>query len=67
MYDQCIREIAGGLFYAMLSLYDDDCERESVQRLRDLIETGAARDPLAREIFRSIVRNSRASRSPEPA
>jgi hypothetical protein len=65
MYDQCIREIAGGLFYAWLSLYDDDCQRESIQRLRELVETGAVRDPLARETFQSIVRNCEGSRSLE--
>jgi chorismate mutase len=64
MYDQCIREIAGGLFYALLGFHDNEWEEESIQRLRDVLDTGLARDPLARDIFRAIVRNSRAK---EPA
>jgi hypothetical protein len=39
MYDdhyQAMKETAGAIFYAMLSLYDDAAERESVQLLKDM-------------------------------
>ena len=57
---QATKEVAGAIFYALLSLYDDAAERESVQLLTDMLETGAVRDPAARSILRSIARNSRA-------
>jgi hypothetical protein len=60
MLDQTTKEVAGAIFYALLSLYDDAAERESVQLLTDMLETGAVRDPAARSILRSIARNSRA-------
>ena len=66
MHDQTIKEVAGAIFYALLSLYDDAAERESVQLLTDMLETGAVRDPTARSILRSITKNSRAARL-EPA
>jgi hypothetical protein len=60
MHDQTTREVAGAIFYALLSLYDDAAERESVQLLTDMLETGAVRDPVARSILRGITRSSRA-------
>ena len=61
MYDhtQTTKEVASAIFYAMLSLYDDDAERESIQLLRDAVDTGAVRDPIARSILTSIVRSSK--------
>lgn len=56
---QAIKEVAAGVFYAMLSLYDDAAERESVQLLKDMVATGAIKHPVARSILTSIVRNSR--------
>ena len=56
---QTTKEAMGAIFYAMLSLYDDAAERESIQLLKDMIETGAVRDPAARSILRSIVRSSK--------
>ena len=59
MFDQTTREVAGAIFFALLSLYDDAAERESVQLLKDMLETGAVRDPTARDILRSITRSSK--------
>lgn len=61
MYDhtQTTKEVAGAIFYAMLSLYDDEAERESIQLLRDAVTTGAVQDPIARSILTSIVRSSK--------
>lgn len=61
MYDhtQTTKEVAGAIFYALLSLYDDAAERESMQLLRDAVATGAVKDPIARSILSSIVRNSK--------
>jgi hypothetical protein len=56
---QATKEVAGAIFYALLSLYDDAAERESVQLLADMLETGAVRDPAARSILRSITRHSK--------
>jgi hypothetical protein len=66
MYDhtQTTKEVAGALFYALLSLYDDAAERESVQLLRDAVSTGAVKDPFARSILTSIVRSSKTSLEP---
>ena len=61
MPDQTTQEVAGAIFYALLSLYDDAAERESIQLLADMLETGAVRDPAARSILRSITRSSRAA------
>lgn len=52
---QIIREIVGPLFYALLSLYDRDAERESVQLLRDTLASGGVTDPIARDVLRSII------------
>jgi hypothetical protein len=57
---QTTKEAVGAIFFALLSLYDDAAERESVQLLNDMLETGAVRDPAARSILQSIARNSRA-------
>jgi hypothetical protein len=61
MYDHTAttREVAGAIFYAMLSLYDDAAERESIHLLRDAVDTGAVKDPIARSILASIVRSSK--------
>jgi hypothetical protein len=59
---QAIKEVAAGVFFAMLSLYDDDAERDSVQLLQDMVSTGAIQHPVARSVLASIVRNSRVSR-----
>jgi hypothetical protein len=63
MYDhtQTTKEVAAAIFYALLSLYDDAAERESTQLLRDAVTTGAVKDPIARSILTSIVRNSKAA------
>ena len=58
---QAMKETAAGIFFAMLSLYDDDAERESIQLLKDMVSTGAIKDPIARSILSSIARNSRVS------
>jgi hypothetical protein len=57
---QAVKETCAAIFYAMLSLYDDAAERESIQLLRDLVASGGIRHPSAREILTSIVRNSKA-------
>jgi hypothetical protein len=59
---QTLKEVAAGIFFAMLSLYDDAAERESVQLLRDAVSTGAVRDPTAQSILTSIARNSKVAR-----
>jgi len=61
VYDhtQAMKEVAGAIFYAMLSLYDDAAERENIQLLRDAVDTGAVKDPIARSILNSIVSSSR--------
>jgi hypothetical protein len=53
--EQTLREICGPLFFAMLSLYDRDAERESVQLLRDALASGGVTDPIAKDVLRSIV------------
>jgi hypothetical protein len=40
MDEQVLREVIGPVFFAMLSLYDRDAERESVQLLRDTLASG---------------------------
>jgi hypothetical protein len=60
---QTIKEACGAIFFAMLSLYDDAAERESVTLLRDMVATGCIRDPGARSILTSIVRNSKAMKA----
>jgi hypothetical protein len=51
--------VASAIFYALLSLYDDAAERESTQLLRDAVDTGAVKDPIARSILNSIVSSSK--------
>jgi hypothetical protein len=53
--EQTLREIVGPIFFAMLSLYDRDAERESVQLLRDTLASGGVTNPIARNVLRSIV------------
>ena len=53
--EQTLREIVGPLFFALLSLYDRDAERESVQLLRDTLASGGVTDPIAKDVLRSIV------------
>lgn len=53
--EQTLREIVGPIFFAMLSLYDRDAEKESVQLLRDALASGGVTDPIAKEVLRSIV------------
>jgi hypothetical protein len=53
--EQAIREVAGPLFFAMLSLYDRDAERESVQLLRDTLASGGVRNEVAKRVLQSIV------------
>jgi hypothetical protein len=55
MTEQTLREIAGPLFFAMLSLYDHDAEKESVQLLKDAIRSGGIRDNVAKRVLQSIV------------
>ena len=64
---QAMKEVAAGVFFAMLSLYDDDAERESVQLLKDMVSTGAIKHPVARSVLSSIARNSLGSRQSEMA
>jgi hypothetical protein len=64
---QALKEVAAGVFFAMLSLYDDAAERESVQLLRDMVSTGAIKHPVARSVLSSIARNSMGSRKSEMA
>jgi hypothetical protein len=56
---EAVKEVAGAIFYAMLSLYDDEAERESVQILRDVVATDAVQHPDAKAILSSIIRSSR--------
>ncbi len=55
MTEQTLREIVGPLFFAMLSLYDRDAERKSVQLLRDTLASGGVTNSVARNVLRSIV------------
>jgi chorismate mutase len=59
--EQTLREIAGPLFFALLSLYDRDAEAESVQLLRDALASGGVTDPIAKDVLRSIVFASEAT------
>jgi hypothetical protein len=65
--EQTLREIAGPLFFALLSLYDRDAEQESVQLLRDALASGGVTDPIARDVLRSIVGASDVTRLSELA
>jgi hypothetical protein len=58
MTEKTLREIVGPLFFSLLSLYDRDAERESVQLLRDALASGGVTDPVARDVLRSIVHAS---------
>ena len=53
--EQTLREVIGTVFFAMLSLYDRDAERQSVQLLRDALASGGVTDPIANDVLRSIV------------
>ena len=53
--EQTLREVAGPLFFAMLSLYDRDAEKESVQLLRDALASGGVTDGIAKRVLQSIV------------
>jgi hypothetical protein len=53
--EQALRETVGPVFFAMLSLYDRDAERESVQLLRDALASGGVTDPTAKAVLQSIV------------
>jgi hypothetical protein len=53
--EQTLREVAGPLFFAMLSLYNRDAERESVQLLRDALASGGVTDGTAKRVLQSIV------------
>ena len=53
--EQTLREVAGPLFFAMLSLYDRDAEWESVQLLRDTLASGGVTDGIAKRVLQSIV------------
>ena len=55
MTEQTLREIAGPLFFAMLSLYDRDAERESVGLLRRALASGGVTDRVAKRVLQSIV------------
>jgi chorismate mutase len=59
--EQTLREIVGPLFFSLLSLYDRDAERESVQLLRDALASGGVTDPIAKDVLRSIIGASEAS------
>lgn len=53
--EQTLRETMGPIFFAMLSLYDKDAERESVEMLRSAIKSGGVTDPIAKEVLRAII------------
>lgn len=67
MSEQCLREIIGPVFFALLSLYDRDAEAESVQHLRDVLASGGVTDPIARDVLASIVGASEITRLSELA
>jgi hypothetical protein len=53
--EQTLREIIGPVFYALLSLYDREAEKESVHLLRAALANGGVTDPVAQDVLRSIV------------
>jgi hypothetical protein len=53
--EQTLREVAGPLFFAMLSLYDRDAERESVALIRRALASGGVTDRVAKRVLQSIV------------
>jgi hypothetical protein len=55
MMEQTLREVIGPVFFALLSLYDKDAERESVEMLRNALACGGVTDPVAKEVLRAIV------------
>ncbi len=55
MMEQTLREVIGPVFFAMLSLYDKDAERELVEMLRNAIDCGGVTDPIAKEVLRAII------------
>ena len=63
--EQTLREVAGPLFFAMLSLYDHDAERESVQLLRDALASGGVTDGIAKRVLQSIVDASELAKAAE--
>jgi hypothetical protein len=65
MDEQVLREVIGPVFFAMLSLYDRDAERESVQMLRDTLASGGLSTGTAKRVLQSIVDASEPD-EPEP-
>ncbi len=59
MSEQSLKEVAIALFWASISHFEDDTARESLQLLRDMLDTRAIRDPAARDVLSTIIRNSR--------
>jgi hypothetical protein len=55
MVEQTLRETMGPIFFAMLSLFDKDAERESVEMLRNALDCGGVTDPIAKDVLRAII------------
>jgi hypothetical protein len=55
MEEQTLREVIGPIFFALLSLYDRDAERESIQLLRDTLASGGLSTKTAKRVLQSIV------------
>jgi hypothetical protein len=64
MTEQTLREIAGPLFFAMLSLYDMDAERTSVGLIRQALASGGVTDRIAKRVLQSIVDASESASEP---
>jgi hypothetical protein len=64
MTEQTLREIAGPLFFAMLSLYDMDAERTSVGLIRQALASGGVTDKTAKRVLQSIVDASELAAEP---
>jgi hypothetical protein len=58
MHEQTVKEVAGAIFYSLLSLYDDQAMHESTKLLKAAADTGCVRDPAAKDILRSIARSA---------
>jgi hypothetical protein len=51
MSEQTVKEVAGAIFYSLISLYDHDAASESMKLLSAAIDTQNVRDPAARKII----------------
>jgi hypothetical protein len=53
-----IKQLAGAIFFSLLSLWDDDAEREAIGHLREALAAGSVSDPYARSILAGLIKTA---------